>query len=134
MLPRRKTIENFGMQFMYKTQDEYEHPSIKDRTTQQYSLSPSPVVLELPTTSKSHSYCFMCKRTGPKIIFVQLTPRFEVYIHLCIFVLAGVSCCPVHLDAEQFTDVASDKIKRVRKEVFLSKTNITLLLENDVCD
>lgn len=115
---------------VYKTQDDYEPPIKKARSIQQSSSSPSSVTLDLPTTSKSHAYCFVCKRPGPKIIVVPPTPRFDVYLRKGIFVPAGVRCCPVHLDGEQFTDDALDETKPVSNEVNLNKTNIKLLLEH----
>lgn len=123
-------LKNLERNALYKSQDDYEPPIKKARTTQQSSFSPSSVTMDLPTTSKSHAYCFVCKRPGPKIIVVPPIPRFDVYIRKGIFVPAGVMCWPVHLDGEQFTDDALDKIKPVSNEVNLSKTNIKHLLEN----
>jgi hypothetical protein len=106
--------------------DENYEPPIKQTRA---PLSPPSVSLHIPTTSKSHAYCFVCKKPGPKIIVVSDKLRLNVYVRKGIIVPAGARCCPAHIKDEQFSEEALGKITPFSEEVTLSRTSIRLLLE-----
>ncbi|XP_062616715.1 uncharacterized protein LOC134278416 [Saccostrea cucullata] len=121
-----------------QTHDEYEPPTKQTKIRNQPPSSPPSVSLELPTTKNNfepigvpyHAYCFICKRPGPKIIVVPPHLRLDAFIRKGIVVPAGVRCCPVHIDADHFTQDALEKITPLSEEVALSRTSIKDLLEN----
>ena len=78
------------------TFDEFEPPTKQGRTKYQTPSSPPSVTLSLLTTSKSHAYCFICKKPGPKIIVAPSSARQGVFIRRGIVVSAEVRCCPYH--------------------------------------
>ncbi|KAK3097763.1 hypothetical protein FSP39_012967 [Pinctada imbricata] len=41
--------------------------------------SPPSVILSLPRTSLGHSYCFVCKKPGPKLVIPSVRTRFLAY-------------------------------------------------------
>ena len=75
------------------------------------TLSSSPSVKSsLSSTAKSNSYCFLCKRPGPKLVNVPPKARFFfTFLHNEIIIPAGSRCCPVHLHEDLFTDEAMHK-------------------------
>ena len=110
------------------TFDEFEPPTKQGKTKCQTPSSPPSVTLSLPTTSKSHAYCFICKKPGPKIIVAPSSARQDVFIRKGIVVSAEVRCCPVHLTDGLFTEEALAKITPLSQEVNLNRTNIKHLL------
>ncbi|CAC5419092.1 unnamed protein product [Mytilus coruscus] len=58
--------------------DEDYVPPAKRRST--VLSSPPSVSLSIPSTSKSHSYCFICKKPGPKLIVVPSQARFSTFL------------------------------------------------------
>lgn len=73
---------------------------VEENKTKKPIASPPSVSLPIHCTSKSHAYCFACKRPGPKLIVVPAQARFNVFIEKAIIVPAGSRCCPVHLDGK----------------------------------
>ena len=68
--------------------DDY-HPYLKVARQQSLDRSPPSVTLAIPSTSNSHSYCFVCKKPGPKLIVAPTYARFRAYIQSEIFVQSG---------------------------------------------
>ncbi|XP_056014968.1 uncharacterized protein LOC125654892 [Ostrea edulis] len=103
-------------------------PTPKRPRSSNVLTSPPSVSLCIPSTSKSHSHCFLCKRPGPKMVVVPPNARFRVFLNCEIIIPAGSRCCPNHLDDGQFkTDVWS-KIK-ANKTSWLNRSTILDLLK-----
>ena len=60
--------------------------------------SPPSVLLKIPSTPKSHSRCFICKRPGPKLVVVSAEASFAAFTDHNVIVKNGTRCCPVHMD------------------------------------
>ena len=58
--------------------------------------SPSLTVL-IPRKTKSHAYCCICKRAGPKLVVVPGEVSFSVLLCRNIIIKEGSSCCPSHI-------------------------------------
>nr|XP_022290376.1 LOW QUALITY PROTEIN: uncharacterized protein LOC111102014 [Crassostrea virginica] len=80
------------------------------RSSALLSSSPS-VSLSIPSTSRSHSNCFLCKRPGPKLIVVPASARFQVFLKCEIIIPAGSRCCPNHVDDGYFKADVWSQIK-----------------------
>ena len=92
--------------------------------------SPPSVKLSLSSTAKSHSYCFLCKRPGPKLVNVPPKARFSTFLHNEIIIPAGSRCCPVHLHEDLFTDEAISSVRCTNHHITLNLTSIRNLLKN----
>ena len=78
MLPKKKrmiTSASTIQSHVLGSLDDY-HPYLKVAS----------VTLAIPSTSNSHSYCFMCKKPGPKLIVAPTYARVRAYIQSEIFV------------------------------------------------
>lgn len=78
--------------------DEDDYVTTKRIRIEETPSSPPSVTLSIPTTSKSHAYCFICKRPRPKLVVVSPEARFSVLLNNNILIPAGCRCCPVHSD------------------------------------
>ena len=61
---------------------------------------PDMVSLPIPSCSRNHAYCFVCKRPGPKLVVVTSSTRFQVFLYNNILIPAASRCCPAHLDSD----------------------------------
>ena len=72
-ISRRKQLPN------PRDEDESKDPTFtspKKRKTVPISSPPS-ISLPLPSSSKSHAYCFVCKKPGPKLLCVSNQARIH---------------------------------------------------------
>ncbi|KAH3779575.1 hypothetical protein DPMN_157378 [Dreissena polymorpha] len=92
--------------------------------------SPPSVRLRVQAASKSHAYCFICKKPGPKLIVVPQQLRTEVFVKHNILITAHSRCCPCHLDfsLSQFHPDTFVNFKSM-DDAFVNKTTITELLD-----
>ncbi|XP_076080275.1 uncharacterized protein LOC143051153 [Mytilus galloprovincialis] len=107
--------------------DEDYAPPAKRRST--VLSSPPSVSLSIPSTSKSHSYCFICKKPGPKLIVVPSQTRFSTFLKKEVIIPAGCRCCPGHLTEDTFTEDAISKINCSNENVILNRSTIMDLLK-----
>ncbi|CAG2245126.1 unnamed protein product [Mytilus edulis] len=107
--------------------DEDYVPPAKRRST--VLSSPPSVSLSIPSTSKSHSYCFICKKPGPKLIVVPSQARFSTFLKKEVIIPAGCRCCPGHLTEDTFTEDAISKINCTNDNVILNRSTIMDLLK-----
>ncbi|CAC5396437.1 unnamed protein product [Mytilus coruscus] len=61
------------------------------------TFSPPSVSLKIPSTSKSHAYCCICKKPGPKLIVISPDVRTATYVDNNILIPSGNRCCPNHI-------------------------------------
>lgn len=108
--------------------DDY-HPYLKVARQQSLDRSPPSVTLAIPSTSNSHSYCFVCKKPGPKLIVAPTYARFRAYIQSEIFVQSGSRCCPVHIENGLLSKDAMEKIKASKGSSHLNRSSILELLQ-----
>ena len=75
--------------------------------------SPPSVSLALASTAKSHAYCCVCNKPGPKLVVVPTESRTNVFVDKNIPIPPGNRCCPVHLDNDSgmFTWDAVQQLK-----------------------
>ena len=85
--------------------DEDYVPTPKRKSSCSLSRPPS-VSLQIPCTSKSHSFCFVCKKPRPKLIVVSSQARFSIFPQNEIIIPAGSHCCPGHMYQDNFTSEA----------------------------
>ena len=94
-----------------------------------YSLSSPPSVsLQIPCTSKSLSFCFVCKKPGPKLIVVSSQARFSIFLQDEIILPAGSRCCPGHMYQDNFTSEAVSQVKSTYDHSIINRTSILDLL------
>ncbi|WAR10322.1 hypothetical protein MAR_035398, partial [Mya arenaria] len=69
------------------------------------------VKLNIPSTPKSHSRCFICKRPRPKLIVVPSEARFAAFVQRNGIIKSGTRCCPVHMNDSLIKDKALKSFK-----------------------
>ena len=91
--------------------------------------SPPSVRLNIKSATKSHAYCFICKKPGPRLIVVAQTLRTDVFLKHNIIITAESRCCPSHMnnDLDQFVPAVIQELKTVDHS-YLNRTNILDLL------
>ena len=90
--------------------------------------SPPSVNLSLPRTSLGHSYCFVCKKPGPKLVIPSVRTRFLAYTKSDIFIPTGARCCPGHIHNNSLTPHALNQLKSVKNQTNLNRSGILELL------
>lgn len=90
--------------------------------------SPPSVSLPVPSTSKSHAYCFLCKRAGPKLIVVSSECRTSVFVSDNILIPAGSRCCPGHIIDGTLKSESLQKLKTT-DHAFVNRTEILDMLQ-----
>lgn len=53
--------------------------------------------LPIKTTVKTHAYCCLCKRPGPKLLSVSSEARLHFFVKRNILLPHGARCCPNHI-------------------------------------
>ena len=89
--------------------------------------SPPSVSLSIPSTSRSHSNCFLCKRPGSKLIVVPASARFQVFFKCEIIIPAGSRCCPNHVDDGYFKADVWSQIKTSKNSLLNSSSILDLV-------
>ncbi|CAC5403210.1 unnamed protein product [Mytilus coruscus] len=85
------------------------------------TFSPPSVSLKIPATSKSHAYCCICKKPGPKLIVISPDVRTATYVDNNILIPSGNRCCPNHICDGHLNDDALCRIKTT-DESFVNRT------------
>lgn len=105
------------------------NPPVKVPRPQNPDRSPPSVTLAIPSTSTSHSYCFVCKKPGPKLIVASTYARFRAYIQCELFVQSGSRCCPCHIEDGILSRDALEKVKATKSSCHLNRTSILDFLQ-----
>ncbi|CAG2202159.1 unnamed protein product [Mytilus edulis] len=85
------------------------------------TFSPPLVSLKIPSTSKSHAYCCICKKPGPKLIVISPDVRTATYVDNNILIPSGNRCCLNHICDGHLNDDALCRIKTT-DESFVNRT------------
>ena len=93
------------------------------------TLSPPSVKLTIKSATKSHAYCFICKKPGPKLVVVPQNLRTNVFLRHNILVTSESRCCPSHFNnnLDNFDPAVMQELKTV-DHVYLNRTTILELL------
>ena len=106
-------------------------PAKASTSTEAPATCKSPPSIHLPfkSTVKSHSYCFICKRPGPKIIVVPSQIRQTVLIEHQILITSDSRCCPSHLNND-LTELKKEEIINIKtkENTFINRTSATELI------
>lgn len=89
--------------------------------------SPPSIHLPISSTVKSHAYCFICKRPGPKLVVMPSESRLSVFVEKNILIAEGNRCCPNHLKDGILTPEALQNLKTT-DHIFLNKHSVLDLL------
>lgn len=101
-------------------------PDRKKRATN--VQSPLSVSLPIQSTAKSHAYCVLCRKPGPRLIVVPTEARFKVYLCHNMFIPSGCRCCPSHFTTN-FLDLTSLEMGMcTRDHSFINRATIIELL------
>ena len=93
------------------------------------TLCPPSVCLKISSATKSHAYCFICKKPGPKIIVVPAKLRTDVFLKHNILITADSRCCPAHLNStlDSFDPKVISEMSTI-DHAYLNRTTILDLL------
>ncbi|WAR11884.1 hypothetical protein MAR_026064, partial [Mya arenaria] len=117
-------VENFDNKLIDQSDNEEYQPPVSKKTS---FASPPSVRLNIPSTPKSHSRCFICKRPGPKLIVVPSEARFTAFVQRNVIIKSGTRCCPVHMDESQIKDEALQSVK-ASESAFVNRATVLELL------
>lgn len=97
-------------------------------------ISPPSVRLSIPSTPKSHSRCFICKRPGPKLVVVTSEARFAAFADNNVIIKSGTRCCPGHIDNGLIKKDALDSTNTTAS-AFVNRSTVLELLNKlrDAC-
>ncbi|XP_062589596.1 uncharacterized protein LOC134251226 isoform X2 [Saccostrea cucullata] len=90
--------------------------------------SPPSVTLSVPSTSSSHSSCFICRKPGPKLVVVSSNERHSVFLRQGVLIPSGSRCCTRHIPDGRFTEEALEKISAFSATSTLNRTSIVDML------
>ena len=108
-----------------KTNDNYSPP----RTPASNNVrSPPSVALPFPSTSTSHSSCFVCKKGGPKLLVVPNSARNSVFLQRKLLIPYGARCCAKHILNGNLTSDSMEKIPVLSQVSLLNRSSITGIL------
>lgn len=99
-------------------------PQLNTGPSKQTLSSPPSVTLSFPTTTKSHAFCFVCKKPGPKLLTVSNNARLQVFVFKGVIVPTGARCCPRHVEDGKFTQEGLEAIPETYDEAFLNRSTI----------
>ncbi|XP_062602094.1 uncharacterized protein LOC134263728 [Saccostrea cucullata] len=91
--------------------------------------SPPSVTLPINSTVKSHAYCVLCKKPGPKLIVVSAEARFKVFLSHNILIPSGARCCPSHFTKGTLTHESLEIIPGTKDHSFVNRSTIMELLQ-----
>ena len=96
-------------------------------STSDQQKSPPSVSLSLASTAKTHAYCCICKKPGPKLVVIPTESRTAVFVERNVLIPPGNRCCPVHFDNGA---ISSDAIQQIptTENAFINRTTITLVM------
>ncbi|WAR15573.1 hypothetical protein MAR_005678 [Mya arenaria] len=117
-------VENFNNKLIDQSYNEEYQPPVSKKTS---FASPPSVRLNIPSTPKSHSRCFICKRPGPKLKVVPSEARFTAFVQQNVIIKSGTRCCPVHMDESQIKDKALQSVK-ASESAFVNRATVLELL------
>ncbi|XP_062581928.1 uncharacterized protein LOC134243712 [Saccostrea cucullata] len=101
------------------------HESI---STSKYVRSPPSVTLPLPSTSTSHSSCFICRKPGPKLVVVPASARNSVFLQRKILIPYGTRCCAKHILNDNLTAESLEEISVISQASNVNRSSITDIL------
>ncbi|XP_060588810.1 uncharacterized protein LOC132744208 [Ruditapes philippinarum] len=93
-------------------------------------ISPPSVVLKIPSTSRSHSRCFVCKKAGPKLVRLGSECRLQAFLQHNIIVHSDARCCPVHVSDKTLKIDSVEVIDRLNASSYLNRSSFSNLLQN----
>lgn len=101
-------------------------PDRKKRATN--VQSPLSVSLPIQSTAKSHAYCVLCRKPGPRLIVVPTEARFKVYLCHNMFIPSGCRCCPSHFTTNLLDLTSLEMGTCTRDHSFINRATIIELL------
>ena len=103
--------------------------STDDMATSSQTLNPPSVRLSIKCASKSHAYCFICKKPGPRLVVVPETLRIDMLLRHNILITTDSRCCPSHLNGnlDSFDPAVLSQLKTMDHS-YLNRTTILELL------
>ncbi|XP_056004749.1 uncharacterized protein LOC130050081 [Ostrea edulis] len=91
--------------------------------------SPPSISLPLPSSSKSHAYCFVCKNPGPKLLSVSHQARIFAFVQKEIIIPQGARCCAGHLDNGKLSNDALQNTK-TNDGVLLNRASVLTIIQS----
>lgn len=78
----------------HKPTETQQSVSSSSQTSDRRQLSSPPSVsLQLLSTAKTHAYCIVCKKPGPKLVVISAECRTAVFIQHNVLIPSGNRCC-----------------------------------------
>lgn len=109
-------------------EDDEFRPSVT-KVSKQTESSPPSIQFPIATLAKTHAYCVICKRPGPKLMVINSNARFQLFLRNNLLCPSGSRCCPVHIDGSNFTEEALKACKFTSETSFVNRSTLWDLLQ-----
>ncbi|XP_056007177.1 uncharacterized protein LOC125665391 [Ostrea edulis] len=109
-----------------ESHDDLQVPAPLHSSSTKTPKSPPSISLPISSTVKSHAYCFICKRPGPKLVVVPSECRLSVFVNQNILIAEG-NRCPNHLKDGIFTSESFQNLKTT-DHTFLNRHSVLDLI------
>lgn len=129
IISRRKQISDINLNSEVDAKDPT-FRSPKRSKCMPVSSAPS-IALPLSSSSRCHSYCFVCIKPGSKLLSVTNQERMDVFVRKekVIVIPPGERCCAGHLISGKLSDDAVQKIK-TNDSVLLNRTAVLTMIDS----
>ena len=90
--------------------------------------SPQSISLPLPSTSKSHAYCCICKKSGSRLVVISQLCKTTAFVEHNVILPPGNRCCSQHLQDGILTEDAAKQLQ-LTKSSYVNRTYILDMLQ-----
>ena len=91
--------------------------------------SPKSICLSLPSVTKSHARCFICKKPGPKLVVIPSAVRISTFLEHNVIINSDSRCCASHMDGNSFKSGCLLNIPTACS-TYVNRTDILTMLES----
>ena len=97
--------------------------------------SPSSIPVPLRTTLRSHAYCFICKKPGPKLVVVSSNSRMQVLVKKNIWVPLGSRCCTTHVENGELKEECLEHLNVLADHCCMNRSTLLDILNRlrEIC-
>ena len=104
------------------------HQPHQNESSTKTQSSPPSISLPIPSTSKSHAYCCICKKSGSRLVVISQLCRTTAFVEQNVILPPGNRCCSQHLQDGILTEEAAKQLQ-LTESSFVNRTYILDMLQ-----
>lgn len=104
------------------------HQPHQNESSTKTQSSPPSISLPIPSTSKSHAYCCICKKSGSRLVVISQLCRTTAFVEQNVILPPGNRCCSQHLQDGILTEDAAKQLQ-LTESSFVNRTYILDMLQ-----